>query len=207
MTTTAKHQVVTVPRLWPDSTIAILASGPSMTQADADYVRARADAVIVINETYKLAPKADVLYASDGHRWWQWRNGVPEFTGLKYSAHYNSWSVGVPALRATGDSGLDMNPTGIRTGKNSAYAAINVAVHLGAKRILLLGVDMKHAKNRQRHWHPDDANWPGPAIPLCLSLFPTLIAPLQAAGVSVINCSRDTALTCFPRQTLEEALP
>lgn len=35
----------------------------------------------------------------------------------------------------------------------------------------------------------------------------TLVAPLRALGVSVVNCSRRTALDCFPRQPLREALP
>jgi hypothetical protein len=180
-----------------------------MTQEDADYVRGRADAVIAINETYKLAPWADVLYASDGHKWWQWRNGVPEFKGLKYSAHEKSWLVGVPALRGTGDSGLELDPSAIRTGKNSAYAAINVAVHLGASLIVLLGVDMKHGPGGKRHWHPDKEQgivWPGPALLLCPPLFETLVEPLKAIGVEVLNCTRDTALRAFPCRALESVL-
>ena len=37
--------------------------------------------------------------------------------------------------------------------------------------------------------------------------FPTLVAPLRAAGVEVVNCSRSTRLDCFPRGTIEEVLP
>jgi len=38
------------------------------------------------------------------------------------------------------------------------------------------------------------------------SAYPTLVEPLRAAGVEVLNCSRETALTCFPRVALVDAL-
>jgi hypothetical protein len=36
--------------------------------------------------------------------------------------------------------------------------------------------------------------------------FPQLAADLVQEGVEVINLSRETALDCFPRMTLEEAI-
>jgi hypothetical protein len=36
--------------------------------------------------------------------------------------------------------------------------------------------------------------------------FPSLVKPLRDAGVTVINCSRATALTVFPTRDLETAL-
>jgi hypothetical protein len=32
------------------------------------------------------------------------------------------------------------------------------------------------------------------------------VDPLKAEGIEVINCSRRTALTCFPRKSLQDAL-
>jgi hypothetical protein len=37
------------PRLWPDSTVAILATGPSLTKADCDYLRGKCH-VVAIND-------------------------------------------------------------------------------------------------------------------------------------------------------------
>jgi hypothetical protein len=34
----------------------------------------------------------------------------------------------------------------------------------------------------------------------------TMVEPLKAAGIEVINCSRRTALECFPVMLLREAL-
>jgi hypothetical protein len=59
------------------------------------------------------------------------------------------------------------------------------------------------------HWfgkHPDKS---GPPFALCLSLWPSIVAPLKALGVEVINCTRTTAIpeTVFRRMPLEEVLP
>jgi hypothetical protein len=188
-----------VPRLWPGGTVACLATGPSLCQADVEAVRGRVDGVIAVNDAHRLAPWADVLYACDA-KWWEWNAGVPGFQGLRYTLQPRAarWAT---VLRKTGEHGLELDPGGVRTGKNSGYQAINVAVHLGARRILLLGYDM-----RGDHFfgsHPDKSR---PPFLLCLPIFDTLVAPLRAHGVEVCNCSRRTALRAFPCLTLEEAL-
>jgi hypothetical protein len=194
----ASPPIARVERRWPDSTIACLASGPSLTQADVDFVRTKVDAVIAVNDAYRLAPWADVLYACDA-KWWTWRKGVPEFTGLRYTLQAQACKFpNVQLLRQTGPAGLELDPTGVRTGKNSGYQAINLAVHLGAKRIILLGYDM-----RGNHFfgsHPDGSR---PPFAYCIPKFKTLLEPLRALGVEVINCTRKTALDAFPRQPLE----
>jgi hypothetical protein len=204
---------VSAPKLWPDSTIAVLASGPSLTREDADYVRSRVDAVIVVNGAYELAQWADCLYGSDIHKFWTWRQGVPEFHGLKYTVWTEAGrrkaaaKLGIPALRHVGDTGLSLDPTSLKTGKNITYAAMNLAVHLGAKRIVLLGVDMQRGPKGQMHCHADHPDGSGPPCALAMTMFPTLISPLKEAGVSVVNCTRRTALACFPLEQLELALP
>lgn len=194
--------VVTVPKLWPQSTIVCLGSGPSLTQEDVNYCRDKAR-VIAVNDTYKLALWADVLYACDA-KWWAWAHNpklhprFPEFQGLKYALTPNSARFpGVQVLKKTGIDGFEPNPTGLRTGRNSGFQAINLAVHLGASRIVLLGYDMggKHFFGN----HPDGS---APPFADCIKRFATLVAPLAELGVEVINCTRKTALTAFPQRSL-----
>jgi hypothetical protein len=191
-----------VPRLWPDSTIACLATGPSLTAADCDYVRGKVDAVIAISNAIDLAPWADVLYSCDA-KWWFWRKGAPEYTGRKYTlAPQAAKYPGVELLVHTGTLGLELHPAGVRTGKNSGYQAINLAVHLGAKRIVLLGYDMRGEHFFGRH--PDGSK---PPFHLCIPKFKTLLEPLRALGVEVVNCSPRTAIDAFPVRPLAEVLP
>lgn len=202
-----------VERLWPGATVVLIAGGPSLTVADVEAVRGQAR-VIVVNTAYQLAPWADALYATDGV-WWAYHQtrGAGEFRGLKFSIAVPATPkkpVDVCVLRDTGRLGLELDPTGLRHGKNSGYAAINLAVHLGASRIVLLGYDMK--VSNKTHWHGNHpwqmesnrswlltvASWP--------AHYQTLVQPLDALGIEVINASRETALTCFPRVSLAQAL-
>lgn len=196
--------MVEVPRIWPGETVVILASGPSLTREDVEYVRGKAR-VIVINSTVDLAPWADVLYACDG-RWWHWRKGAPEFQGMKYSIDIQASRYDVTVLKSTGVEGLELRPHALRTGKNSGYQAINLAVHFGADRIVLLGYDMQPGPNGEEHHHPDHPNRSRSPYPSFRAQFPALVAPLQALGIEVVNCTRQTALTCFPQAALEAVL-
>ena len=190
-----------VPRLWPGATVVCLGAGPSLTRQDVEACRGRG-AVIAINGSYTLAPWADILYACD-NKWWLWHKGATDFPGLKYTldARARAWP-GVTVLRNTGDSGLELDPTGVRTGRNSGYQAINLAVHLGAARILLLGYDM-----RGDHWHKPHPDGSRPPFAICLKHFATLVEPLRAAGVEIVNCTPHSALTCFPMRPLGEVFP
>lgn len=195
-----------VPRLCPGGTVVCIGGGPSLTQEDVDFVRGKADAVIAINDAYRLAPWADILYACDS-RWWKWHRGVPKFQGLKYSLQKPSimWK-GVQILQNTGTDGLERKPNGVRTGRNSGYQAMNVAFHLGAKRILLLGYDMQIKPGGKAHWFGSHPEGGPPPVQSFRGMFRCLVGPLEKEGVTVINCSRETALDAFPRMDLKLAL-
>lgn len=212
--------MVTVPRVFPNSTIVCIGGGPSLTAADVDACRGRAR-VVAVNDAHRLAPWADVLYACDG-AWWDHYQGVPTFAGSKYclTVTNTKWREGdqwvrgrrrwpgVEQLQKTGEHGLEVQPHGVRTGMNSGYQAINVAVHLGAVRIVLLGYDMQRGPKRERHWfgeHPKPLAHDSPYGGF-VNCFQTLVAPLRAIRVEVVNASRETALRCFPRQSIEQAL-
>lgn len=73
---------------------------------------------------------------------------------------------------------------------------------------MLLGFDCKKAADGKAHWFGQH----GPE--LCqkqpfdywLQLMPLLARDLRQEGTTVINASRDTALQCFERMPLEQAI-
>lgn len=202
-----------VQELFPNSTIVCIASGPSLTQEDINVVRGSGVRVLVVNDNYRLCPDADVLYACDA-RFWKWQyeyhaEAITSFSGLRFGMQSRQtfqpkW--GVTVLKNTGISGLELDPSGLKNGRNSGYQAIGLAVHLGASRIILLGYDMSLGEGGKVHWfgrHPKGGN---PPLTKFRLHFPTIAPPLKALGIEVLNCSRRSALTCFPKVPLEQAL-
>jgi len=189
--------------MWKGATVVLAASGPSQNKSDLDYCCGKAR-LIAINTTYRLVPCADILYACD-RQWWD--HYKPTFAGWcvtrdeKAARRHNL--VHMPSARR---DGLSLTWPTIHEGENSGYQALNLAVLLGARRIVLTGYDMGgvghwHGQHRGGLRNPDERNFAR-----WRDRFATTLADLERAGAQVINCTRDTALTCFPRAKLEETL-
>lgn len=178
----------------------VAASGPSLQKSDLEYIRNKAR-LITINTSYRLAPWADALYACDD-AWW--RTERPEFRGHRFTQDKKAADVAV-YIPSVDKLGLSLVPDCIHQGANSGYQALNLAVLLGAKRIILLGFDMSGG-----HWHgrhPSPLNNPSESnFGRWRKNFETTLTDLDRAGVSVINASRESALDCFPRQSLESVI-
>jgi len=196
-----------VPPLCPGGTVVCLGCGPSLVKADVDWAHAKGATIIAVNDAYTLAPFAAALMASDG-AWWIHKK--PAFAGLRYSLDPSASRVkGVIVLKNTGTDGIEQDPAGLRTGRNSGAAAVNLAVHFGAKRIILIGYDMGHQSSKRSHFFGNH-KFPlrdGSPFPVFIEAFKRQVNPLKQLGIEVVNCSRQTALTCFPRLPLEDALP
>lgn len=204
-----------VPRVWEGKTVAVMASGPSMTPAIAKQIRDAGIPSIVINTTYQLAPFADILYAADSI-WWSVHGPQIDgfgFKGLKVSIQQipgGTQRPNVPndvrVLRNTGNRGFDPDAGALRVGGYgiSGYQAIHLAAHTGAKRILLCGYD-----GRGGHWH---GNHPEPLssheLPLLRALpyYPELADALSALHIEVFNCTPESAIKAFPAASLSECL-
>lgn len=162
---------------------AILATGPSMNQQTADYVRGKCK-VIAVSDAYKLAPWADALVSYDSN-WWRNNREALKFRGEKYS---RSGVFTTKAFRF-----------GITPGCNSGYMAMRVAESLGAKKIILLGYDMHGTHYFGKHPEPLKNTTPERFRKHALQF-------KRWRGCEVINCTPNTALHCFPERNLKEIL-
>ena len=85
---------------------------------------------------------------------------------------------------------------------------MNLAYLFGVKKIVLLGFDMQLTGNKQHYFgqHPYHKGSQGPNTHLFkawLNNFNELARDLKAEGVTVINATRTSALTCFHRGFIE----
>lgn len=95
---------------------------------------------------------------------------------------------------------------GIGHGDNSGYAALNLAVCLGANPIYLLGFDCSHT-NGKSHCHS------GHPFPQKAETVKRWVNHFQRAGqrikpkkINVINLNPDSAITVFPKKNYREVL-
>lgn len=159
----------------------ILASGPSMNQELADYVRGKAK-VIAVSDTFRLAPWADALVSNDRH-WWEVNEDAQGFAGLKFCSH---------ALRD-----VEEFRQHVHIGRNSGLMAMFVAKNLGASKIALCGFDMQGSHFFGPHT--------GTLKNTSEKMFRTHIRQFDGfSGCEVVNCTQGSRLTRFPFARIEE---
>lgn len=175
-----------------------MASGPSLTVEDIERVRVWRQSgsdrlVYVTNTTFRNALWADVLFSMDG-KWWRAYSTEAKatFKGelVTSSQAYKSYGITFSRHLTFGNTGAGM---------------VNLAFHRGARRIILLGYDAQVINGKVHHHgdHPaplhnalSHSHWPGQ--------FARLADALKGKA-EIINCSRETALKCWPRVALEDA--
>lgn len=201
-----------VAELWPLSTVVILGGGASLTQDQVEACRDRVNAqrmrvrVIAVNNAYQRAPWADLHYFADS-KWWSWHRNQTlyrNFGGIRVTLENPDVCAKdgqLVAVKNYGkEPGFSPQRDGVHTGNNAGYQAIQLAAHLGAQTIVLLGFDMKPG-----HWHGDH---PQPTDPNCyakmLPFFATLTKPAAKRGIEILNATPGSAIACFPRVSLTE---
>lgn len=194
-----------IPRCFEGGVVAVLASGPSMSQAVADAVHIAGIPAIAINTTHRLAPWAWMLYAADTE-WWQHptNRDAQAFKGLRVTCSGQAIK-GVHRIMHSGVEGFSTDQACVHTHGNSGAQAMQIAVKTGAARVLLLGMDMHGG-----HWHGEHPPGLRSTVQELYSKWARrteLAAPaILATGVDVVNCTPGSALKCFRMSTLDQEL-
>ena len=214
--------------VWRGETVVCIASGPSVTSTSLVGVSQKARS-IAVNDTYLIAPWADICYFADA-RWHDWHtHGVAkpelglsaedvarrfrEFAGQKVTIENTGMSVQDPRVfilrnytQVGQPEGLSAVPNGLHTGSNSGYQAINLAVLAGARRVLLVGYDMRFV-NGKTHFHGGHpSKHPEDVYLRYARRFNNIVPAARALGIEIINCTPGSAVKAFPFGDLEEEL-
>ncbi len=206
-----------LPAIWPHETTAyIIGGGPSLAYAAgvepgkdkyktiAQYLEPIHDQrVIGVNNSYMLGPWIDVLWFGDCNWFLFHEEPLKKFPGLKASCcprFKDNPRRGVFFLAKDREkmSGITRHPDRVSWNKNSGGSAINVAYHLGARRIVLLGFDMQDGPQSATHWHGghrEGIGAPGrrgqrqyrAPYPRFLAGFPQIKKDADRLGVEIIN--------------------
>jgi hypothetical protein len=106
--------------------------------------------------------------------------------------------------------GLSEDPKKLRWNHNAGAGAINLASLFGAKRILLLGFDMKADSNGHTHWQTGRPGYRHDTeqkhFDRFLKCFSKIAVDAARLGIEILNVNPDSALDDFPKVSLKEVL-
>lgn len=103
----------------------------------------------------------------------------------------------------------DFPPVGagvVRDGRSSGHKAVGLAIALSAKRIVLLGFDMRVVDGRSHFHDAYQARDPALYEQSFIPAFRGWNEQAKAAGVEVLNATPNSALEEFSRVDLDEVL-
>lgn len=201
---------------WPDwrgRAVALVAAGPSANKAGVEQLRGRM-LVFAIKQGIDLAPWADAVYGCD-KPWWEHKRGLPKFGGLKLAWEQEPPGALYPDVRPIiighkKDDQLRLDePCVIGSGGNSGFQALNLALQFGASRLLLIGFDFSDRSGA--HYYGRNG-WPMANNPTAdnfrrwLQSLTANAGELQRLGVDVINAAPFSALQCFRKRSVAEAI-
>jgi hypothetical protein len=227
----------TVPRIWEGGEVWIIGGGPSVPKQFGipDSVIQRVIAgespslyspymeaihkkhVVGINVSYLIGEWVDVAFFGDMNFFLQHQERLAKFPGLKVCCHpqieKHKW-IKYLARDNTKNKGISNTPQQVCWNHNSGSAAISFVTHAGAKKIVLLGFDMKLNGKEQQHWHDlygriANRNFKKPQhMPFERHLrgFSEIAKDAKRLGVEIINVSPDSAIQEFERISVEEYL-
>lgn len=195
---------------WSGEPCIMVASGPTARLADLTLSRGRARH-IAVNTSFRLCPWADLLYAAD-YTWWRaHRSEVAGFAGLKVGSaglRHAGIAGGVELEATEAGDGFSREPGRVAHLGNSGAQALNLALLMGCRRIVLVGYDMRSRFGL--HWHAPHAGRlanPGDELLAGWAARLDAAAPgLADFGAEVVNASVVSALRAFRKMPFEEAL-
>ncbi len=185
--------------LWQGEQCFIFGGGASLTAEIAERVRGRK--TIVINSTCTIAPWADVLFFHD-YPWFRDHRALVEtWPGLVITSSKRAYQAKTRAQK------FWVQPPTIQAKPlSSGHHAVDVAIGLGCKSIVLLGYDCRLVDGRSHNHTHYDHREGGLYAEKFLPAWVEYPARVKAAGVSVLNATPGSAVDVFPQISLDRIL-
>lgn len=201
----------TIPPMFKGEKAFVMATGPSLDDDVIDHIYGlHGWRYIGISDCYRICPFLDFFYACDD-RWWNIHySSVMYWAGCEngyWCTEQQTQKKYTDLYRISGRSGdgWSTDPALIHYGSNSGYQITNCALHLGVTTMILLGFNMQMVANKKHFFgdHPQGLAQ-NSSYQSFASAF-NMIKPAQY-GVDVINATPQSALTAFPKMSLDEAI-
>jgi hypothetical protein len=209
-------------------TICCIGTGPSVTPQQVETARRKGFVLYACNDAYRLAPDCALLHACNWQWWdarWDEVKGLPceKWTTRKEAAA--KYPINWIDEQDGKGRGLSREPQlYLHHGHGSGYQLLGMAHRAGARRVVLLGYDLKYAPDYNgtmrrigsgpRHFFgeypPELQHWPKVAVRdgvhfEMIRIYNETAKYLSETGpAEVINCSPGSALTAFPMMDIAD---
>lgn len=170
----------------------VVGSGVSLTLDDVKRLRSQCDYLIAVNSSFLIAPDLfDYVYASDSTWWNANYNTVPSLaikvtSSVSAAARHKSLLLAQHFIVGTYSSG---------------GRAIELAIMLGASKVVLLGMDCNLKDGS--HFFGEHKNLNNPtqkSVRQWLEHFERIAC--KHKNIEILNCTRGGNLECFKREVL-----
>jgi hypothetical protein len=185
----------------PRRRIWIVGGGPSLKGFDFSILRSQF--ILTVNDACFALPWAAGVVSID--RTWicERARQAGLFAGQKFLGTREGMEHPAARWMFRSEPGLSEHWGVMHAVGTSGYAALNVAILLGARFVGLLGFDYTQPG---RHWFPNYP-WPSGAyaqFDQWAAGFDSTIPHLRQRRAAVVNFSPDSAITAFERRPLED---
>lgn len=223
-----------IPRVWEGGTVIIIGGGPSIVKQFnipeevvkkvyqgtspsiySEYLKPlHKHHVIAVNMAYKLGDWVDMMFFGDAGFWPKYKADLLNFKGLRVTCNPELEETSKLKIIKRADrnprllkKGICTEPNTVCWNSNSGSAAINFAVHLGVKRIILLGFDMTLDGGSNQHWHKfysGNVKTVEGTFKKHMTGFPDMAADLKKLGIEVINANPESKIEAFPKMNFKD---
>lgn len=191
--------------------VACVSPGPTLTRETCDALAGRVQ-VLAISNAIKWCPWAQWHYACEA-KWWRHFHHLPcagqrwtaeRAAADQYGLHHAPL---LPVSHPGAFSGLCTTPYTLARGHHGGYQALNLALHVGATEIWLVGYDMREVNGRAHFF----GEYTQPELAVSNRNYAKWAAVYDSInpdtyGVSIINMTPGSAIRRFPFGSLDNAL-
>lgn len=197
-----KYRAKPVISMWSGQDCFIIGGGPSVGTLDLSALQGMN--VLGVNDAYQLPCTSACFFGDtvwEGHhaaRLAEWGKPIFSTSGIHKPQYHHLDMV---------SKGISKDARSVGWNKNSGFASINLACHLGASRIFLVGFDMQF-KDGESNYHPNIRK-------VAANTYKVFLGNQQAVAdglrvnfprVKVYNANPESAMTVFPKITFQQAI-
>lgn len=192
---------------WQGETAVCIATGPSLTPEQVEQVKRASVRTIGINDVGLTEDWIDVWYAADWPFWRFYEARAEASQALKVCADVmsrGSQLVDLFLCTISNARAERYEPGFVLSGGHSGFQALQMAISFGATRVILLGYDCKPRGTSTNYFGRKPKTLDRASnYEAWVTNYDRLAVP---AGVEVLNATPGSAITAFPRVSLDDVL-